>query len=241
MKAKIKWLMALIALLVSLTVILYFLNFHGGFSPNSSDWGAFGSYIGGVIGVILSCVNMLILTITLREQIKFNNEEKIRNEKEKERMRKENIIIKINEYMVIFKDNITETIFTHAFMEMDRQLNNKGCIEDIVNDFILSDTYKMYHILDNLIRCLDNLRIIDNDDFQFALNKIKIESKEIIEKYLILAINSIMYKDNKLFKKYLFWYMSIKPEILIKNHTQSLNKLLQDSCPDGNYYYIEWA
>jgi uncharacterized membrane protein len=241
MNTKIKWLMVSVVLLSLLTIIFYFLNFHNGFSSNPSDWGDFGSYVGGVIGVVFSCVNMFILIITLREQIKSHNEERIRNEKEKERMRKEIIIMQINEYISIYKNSITEEMFTRDFVEMNNRLNNEDSIKDIINDFILSDTHKRYHILDNLIICLDNLRIIDHDYFQFFLNKITLESKEIIEKYLILAINSLLYENNKLFKKYLFWYISIKPEILIRNHTQSLRKLLYDSCPDGNYYYIEWV
>ena len=36
-------------------LILYLLVFHHGFSEHHEEWGSFGSYIGGIGGIILSC------------------------------------------------------------------------------------------------------------------------------------------------------------------------------------------
>ncbi|MEQ9772441.1 hypothetical protein ABRQ03_16535 [Pectobacterium jejuense] len=62
-----------IVLIIALPFIFYFYNFHVGFSKVPADWGSFGSFIGGVAGVlapILTFVTVFILIRTLDESMK---------------------------------------------------------------------------------------------------------------------------------------------------------------------------
>jgi hypothetical protein len=51
--------------IVSLPLITYFSHFTGDFSSSNSDWGSFGSYIGGTVGALLSGLGFIVLAITL--------------------------------------------------------------------------------------------------------------------------------------------------------------------------------
>lgn len=42
-------------LILSIFLITYIFVFHNGLSSNHEEWGSFGSYIGGIGGIILSC------------------------------------------------------------------------------------------------------------------------------------------------------------------------------------------
>jgi len=43
------------------TVILYFINFHAGFSNDASDWGSFGSYLAGTITIPFSFLTLYFI------------------------------------------------------------------------------------------------------------------------------------------------------------------------------------
>lgn len=58
----------LTALLAAVTFFYYFNNFKGSFSSKSDDWGDFGSYIAGTLGIVLSTANFIFLYLTFREQ-----------------------------------------------------------------------------------------------------------------------------------------------------------------------------
>ena len=53
MKTKKILLLAIAVLLLSL--LIYLFVFHQGLSNNHEEWGSFGSYIGGIGGIVLSC------------------------------------------------------------------------------------------------------------------------------------------------------------------------------------------
>lgn len=53
MKTKRIFLSAIAAILLSL--LIYLIVFHRGLSNNHEEWGSFGSYIGGIGGIVLSC------------------------------------------------------------------------------------------------------------------------------------------------------------------------------------------
>ena len=222
------------------SLIVYFVNFNNGFSDNSANWGDFGSYFGGVIGVLLNSVNIFLLIITVKEQLKINNEERERRYKEKVKSENEKLMNMIDRYISIYKDKNTEKVFINDFVMMNKKLNEGNPVVKIINNFVLSDTQKRFYIVDSILICVNKLKKVDEDEFNFAINKIELELGEVLKKYMILAINSDLYKNKKLFHKYLFWNISIKPEILIKKYTQPLNKLLDESCPDGEYKYVEW-
>ncbi|MBL5829158.1 hypothetical protein [Serratia fonticola] len=62
-----------IVLIIAAPFVFYFYNFHAGFSKIPADWGAFGSFVGGVAGILaplLTLVTVLILIRTLDESKK---------------------------------------------------------------------------------------------------------------------------------------------------------------------------
>lgn len=65
----------MVAVAFILPLLIYFLNFHDGFSTNHSDWSAFGDYIGGVYSVIVA-VLLFYLTINANFSAEKRNEKK---------------------------------------------------------------------------------------------------------------------------------------------------------------------
>jgi hypothetical protein len=64
-----------ISLLICL-IAFFIYNFSGfTISKNISDWGNFGSYIAGTIGIILTLSNLIFLYLTFREQQLLNNQQ----------------------------------------------------------------------------------------------------------------------------------------------------------------------
>lgn len=71
-----RWIGGTIAIAVFvLPIFVYFLNFHGGFSNDHSDWSAFGDYIGGVYSVIVAIL-LFYLTINANFSAEKRNEKK---------------------------------------------------------------------------------------------------------------------------------------------------------------------
>jgi hypothetical protein len=56
---------SLAVIIVAIAFGLYFYQFWGDLSSNSSDWGDFGSYLGGVIGAIFASFSFLVLLYTI--------------------------------------------------------------------------------------------------------------------------------------------------------------------------------
>lgn len=56
------------ALLVLAPILLYFWNFHFGWSMMQSDWGTFGDYLGGVLGTLLSGLTIYFVYTTYQTQ-----------------------------------------------------------------------------------------------------------------------------------------------------------------------------
>jgi len=56
---------------VVLTVLAYRMKFNGGFSSTSADWSSFGSYVGGVLGPLISFLTLLavIKTVALQREL----------------------------------------------------------------------------------------------------------------------------------------------------------------------------
>ncbi|MEW5543558.1 hypothetical protein [Pseudomonas soli] len=55
----------------ALTVLVYRIKFNGGLSSMSADWSSFGSYVGGVLGPIVSFLTLLavIKTVALQREL----------------------------------------------------------------------------------------------------------------------------------------------------------------------------
>ncbi len=63
-----------------LVFLAYFTQFKGmALSKNNSDWGDFGSYIGGTLGIILTTANLIFLYYTFREQQNLNAQQQFEN------------------------------------------------------------------------------------------------------------------------------------------------------------------
>lgn len=60
---------------IAIFVLIYICMFDSGLSNNSNDWGSFGSYTAGTIGVFFSLLSVVFLYLTFREQRrqKFEN------------------------------------------------------------------------------------------------------------------------------------------------------------------------
>ena len=67
--------LVIITLLIFAPLAVYFLNFSGGFSSLNTDWGSFGSYVGGTVGAVLSGLGFIVLSVTLIITIKHNSAE----------------------------------------------------------------------------------------------------------------------------------------------------------------------
>ncbi|MGI2144454.1 hypothetical protein [Shewanella frigidimarina] len=59
----------LLLIIIAFSLGLFFYNFNGLFSPEQQDWGAFGSYISGTIGVFSACLAVvwLIRSVNLQQ------------------------------------------------------------------------------------------------------------------------------------------------------------------------------
>ena len=68
-------------LLGCIPLTIYLLYFKGPFSTQNSDWGDFGSFIGGSSGALLSTLSLLVLIYTLFVTIQ-NSKDMLKNQKE---------------------------------------------------------------------------------------------------------------------------------------------------------------
>ncbi|MFZ3409019.1 hypothetical protein [Vibrio chagasii] len=59
---------AILAGLSISSLVLFFSKFNGGLSGNQQDWGAFGSYLSGTVGVVAACLAVIWLMISVHLQ-----------------------------------------------------------------------------------------------------------------------------------------------------------------------------
>lgn len=73
----ILWLITPIAILFAITpLLIYFHMFNSKLSSNPQDWGAFGSYLGGVYSTLFGSLSVFALLLTLNEMKKANIQER---------------------------------------------------------------------------------------------------------------------------------------------------------------------
>lgn len=65
--------------LAIITFYYYLANFGGAFSKEAADWGNFGSYIAGTLGIVLSTANFIFLYLTFKEQKVANDRQQFEN------------------------------------------------------------------------------------------------------------------------------------------------------------------
>jgi hypothetical protein len=87
---RIKWLIYLAAITAVFIVLAYFYNFHSGFSKVQSDWGSFGSYLGGTLGAAFAFLAFLAGL----ENLRF-----IKGQQEKEE-----VLVSVKSYEADLKD-----------------------------------------------------------------------------------------------------------------------------------------
>lgn len=214
-------------------LILYFFIFNNGLSLESEDWGNYGSLLSGTIASFLSFISIILLVYTIREENKNRKEQRNENELKE-------LGTQFSSYLNIMKSTFITKTFKYDFSNLQTQYNLTKDIDSCINDFILNKSGNKYFLIENIIIVLDKIKKLNKNQFEFYNNCISIEFSDILIKYLVLAINSMQYKNTELFKKFLFWDISIKPEILIKNFNYSRQILLDKSVLNGNYEYIEW-
>lgn len=62
---------------------MYFLVFNHGLSSNSQDWGAFGSFVGGIYAPIVAIISVYVLIKTLYSMDSHNKSSQRHQEKER--------------------------------------------------------------------------------------------------------------------------------------------------------------
>lgn len=74
---KTKYILIAAIFVLFLFLLTYIIVFHQGFSSNHDEWGSFGSYIGGIGGIILSCSIFYYTYLIDKEHRRTENNTKI--------------------------------------------------------------------------------------------------------------------------------------------------------------------
>jgi uncharacterized membrane protein len=70
MKKKLIIYIIVVAIISVASIVFYFINFKNGFSGVNSDWGNFGGYIAGTVGICFSLLGVILIYITFFQQRK---------------------------------------------------------------------------------------------------------------------------------------------------------------------------
>src|SRR6266498_4392276 len=151
------YLILLNLILLGVSLFLYFDTMHGKLSKNSNDWSNFGSYIGGIVGTILSWINLLILIILTYQTKEQQNHEWITS-------------IRINKYhdlVTALKDNENP----------QRYFTDKNLDDDF---FLFDDNYNTLMTIQRLLQ--EEYRNETKDELLKFLKAIIKNEKTVIEK-----------------------------------------------------------
>lgn len=141
---------------------LYFLTFSGGFSVKQSDWGSFGSYVGGTIGSVFASLSFLALIYTVhlqRKELKVAITALNKSAEAHEQQVENNIIQK----------------FESTFYSLLELHNNA------LRDLISSETD-----YDQIIDCTKDKYISSSSDFLKAKQKIILEDEKLSQYFRVL-------------------------------------------------------
>jgi hypothetical protein len=162
---KYLWVLLVIgAISLVLSLILYFITMSWGLSKNSSDWGNFGSYIGGTVGIIFSGINVLILIILTFKTKEQQNHEWITG-------------IRINKYQALI-DNLKNNPNPQQYFI------NKSLDDDF---FLFDDNYDTLIKIEKKLQTNYTSKV--KDDFLKFLKAI-IKSQEKVVQEVILEYKS---------------------------------------------------
>lgn len=73
----------IIAIFSLIPIFMYLLVFNHGLSSNSQDWGAFGSFVGGIYAPIVAIISVYVLIKTLYSMDSYNKSSQRHQEKER--------------------------------------------------------------------------------------------------------------------------------------------------------------
>lgn len=114
----------IIILLIIAPLAAYFLNFPGEFSNLNTDWGSFGSYVGGTVGAVLSGLGFIVLSATLIITIKHNSAERNASEMSLELSKRS-----YEEQLKHQKNEFNLQLLNSYIEALDKQLSSKSYIE----------------------------------------------------------------------------------------------------------------
>jgi len=155
--------LGLILLVVSL--FLYFATMPGKLSKNSNDWSNFGSYIGGIIGTILSGINLLILIILTYQTKEQQNHEWITS-------------LRINKYHDLI--NVLKDSTNPQQYFIDKNLDD--------DFFLFDDNYDALMEIQRLLR--EEYTIEVKDELLKFLKAIIKNEKDVVEEFVSKYKNS---------------------------------------------------
>src|SRR6266540_4983962 len=153
------YLILLNLILLGVSLFLYFDTMHGKLSKNSNDWSNFGSYIGGIVGTILSWINLLILIILTYQTKEQQNHEWITS-------------IRINKYHDLInalKDNTNPQQYF-----IDKNLDD--------DFFLFDDNYDTLMQIQRLLR--EEYTIETKDELLKFLKAIIKSEKNIVKEFI---------------------------------------------------------
>ncbi|KAA8727565.1 hypothetical protein F4W05_13160 [Ewingella americana] len=147
----ILWLIIPIAILFAITpLLIYFHTFNSRLSSNPQDWGAFGSYLGGVYSTLFGSLSVFALLLTLNEMKKANIQERKHFQHQMANSKAEKTL----------QDVIQLTEMIHKLIDVNPTIGNKkhlpyalaATMEELCKKSQVTDEEELYYVAIDLMR-----------------------------------------------------------------------------------------
>lgn len=184
----------ILAVLFISPLAIYFLNFHGGFSVNTSSWSDFGSYVGGVYGTLGFFAVIHSIYKSDQQNLKMEQDQIFYKSMDLLSNRILNSSILINgsslQGIAIFKEMVEEI---KRELELQSMHNARNLLCNIPNEIsdthyikILSAFYKNHVFDERVTEFKDELLKLDNYNSRWEyikryLGSVNYESKEMAQ------------------------------------------------------------
>ncbi len=167
------------------TLLFYFINFNGGLSNSNSDWGAFGSFLGGLLSTIVGLFNLIILAYLTLSII--NIEEK-RNDYTIKNLARPllNINFKDNQHKISisFKNIGLGPLIISDFKIVGEDGMEYKSFRDVIKNFKNITPAMKKEIYYDIKEIHDNCALEQNSNFYifkvYTAKDVEIESKKIL-------------------------------------------------------------
>lgn len=121
----LNWLLYIAIGLFIITIGIYFVNFNNGFSPDRSDWGTFGDFMGGTLNPLFAFLSLFAIIYTIRvqtQELEYSRKELIatKEELEKSRIAQE----EQSKSFIIQNASIERQTFENTFFQLVNSLTN---------------------------------------------------------------------------------------------------------------------